>query len=105
MKESYHTVCIDFSLRGGTAILKTSKTETSMELSGYRKPLRNCWYSKQKLKEFIGSVYNDYNLVVIALDNGNLVKSRIVRDGFQKLCEENDYEIVVFHSLRHLSTG
>ena len=23
----------------------------------------------------------------------------------QKLCEENDFEIVVFHSLRHLSTG
>ena len=31
--------------------------------------------------------------------------SRIVRDRFQKLCEENDYEVVVFHSLRHLSTG
>ena len=26
-------------------------------------------------------------------------------DRFQKLCEENGYEIVVFHSLRHLSTG
>ena len=27
------------------------------------------------------------------------------RARFQKLCEENDYEVVVFHSLRHLSTG
>ena len=39
------------------------------------------------------------------MDNGNPVESRIVRDRFQKLCEENDYEVVVFHSLRHLSTG
>ena len=45
------------------------------------------------------------HLLVIALDNGNPVESRIVRDRFQKLCEENDYEVVVFHSLRHLSTG
>ncbi len=59
---------------------------------------------QQELKEFLGSAYNDYNLV-IALENGNPVESRIVRDRFQKLCEENDYEIVVFHSLRHLSTG
>lgn len=33
------------------------------------------------------------------------MESRIVRDRFQKLCEENNYETVVFHSLRHLSTG
>ena len=59
---------------------------------------------QQELKEFLGSSYNDYNLF-IALENGNPVESRIVRDRFQKLCEENDYEIVVFHSLRHLSTG
>lgn len=59
---------------------------------------------QQELKEFLGSAYNDYNLV-IALDNGNPVESRIVRDRFQRLCEENDYEVVVFHSLRHLSTG
>ena len=59
---------------------------------------------QQELKEFLGSAYNDYNLV-IALENGNPVESRIVRDRFQKLCEENGYEIVVFHSLRHLSTG
>lgn len=40
-----------------------------------------------------------------ALENGNPVESRIVRDRFQKLCEQNGYEQVVFHSLRHLSTG
>lgn len=65
-------------------------------LSGYLKRVLNYWYS--------GSTYNDYNLV-IALDNRNPVESRIVRDRFQKLCEENYYETVVFHSLCHLSTG
>lgn len=39
------------------------------------------------------------------MENGNPVESRIVRDRFQKLCEQNGYEKVVFHSLRHLSTG
>ena len=58
---------------------------------------------QQEMKEFLGNAYNDYNLV-IALENGNPVESRIVRDRFQKLCEENDFEVVVFHSLRHLST-
>ncbi|MHC5215949.1 site-specific integrase [Enterococcus sp. LJL128] len=57
-----------------------------------------------ELKEFLGTAYNDYNLV-IALDNGNPVEGRIIRDRFQELCETNNLEIVVFHSLRHLSTG
>ena len=56
------------------------------------------------MQEFLGDAYNNYNLV-IALENGNPVESRIVRDRFQKLCEQNGYEKVVFHSLRHLSTG
>lgn len=58
---------------------------------------------QQELKEFLGSAYNDYNLV-IALENGNPVESRIVRDRFTTLCEEHNFEVVVFHSLRHLST-
>lgn len=59
---------------------------------------------QQELKEFLDNAYNNYNLV-IALENGNPVESRIVRDRFQKLCGENNFEIVVFHSLRHFSTG
>lgn len=57
-----------------------------------------------ELREFLGDAYHDYGLV-IALENGNPVESRIVRKRFQQLCEENGYEPVVFHSLRHLSTG
>ena len=89
-------------------VLKTPKTETSNRVVWLPKTVAELLvqYKKdqQELKEFLGSAYNDYNLV-IALDNGNPVESRIVRDRFQRLCEENDYEVVVFHSLRHLSTG
>ena len=89
-------------------VLKTPKTETSNRTVWLPRTVAQLLvqYKKdqQELKEFLGSAYNDYNLV-IALENGNPVESRFVRDRFQKLCEENDYEIVVFHSLRHLSTG
>ena len=89
-------------------VLKTPKTETSNRVVWLPKTVAELLvqYKKdqQELKEFLGSAYNDYNLV-IALDNGNPVESRIVRDRVQKLCEENNYEVVVFHSLRHLSTG
>ena len=89
-------------------VLKTLKTETSNRVVWLPKTVAELLvqYKKdqQELKEFLGSAYNDYNLV-IALDNGNPVEICIVRDRFQKLCEENDYEVVVFHSLRYLSTG
>ena len=89
-------------------VLKTLKTETSNRVVWLPKTVAELLvqYKKdqQELKEFLGSAYNDYNLV-IALDNGNPVEICIVRDRFQKLCEENDYEVVVFHSLRYLSTS
>jgi len=88
-------------------VLKTPKTETSNRIVWLPKTLALLLvqYKKdqQELKEFLGNAYNDYNLV-IALDNGNPVESRIVRNRFQTLCEEHNFEIVVFHSLRHLST-
>lgn len=88
--------------------MKTPKTETSNRTVWLPRTVAELLvqYKKdqQELKEFLGSAYNDYNLV-IALDNGNPVESRIVRDRFKTLCLENNYEVVVFHSLRHLSTG
>lgn len=88
-------------------VLKTPKTETSNRTVWLPKTLALLLvqYKKdqQELKEFLGNAYNDYNLV-IALDNGNPVESRIVRNRFQTLCEEHNFEVVVFHSLRHLST-
>lgn len=89
-------------------VLKTPKTETSNRTVWLPKTVAELLVQYQKdqkeLQEFLGDAYNNYNLV-IALENGNPVESRIVRDRFQKLCEQNGYEQVVFHSLRHLSTG
>lgn len=59
---------------------------------------------QQELQEFLGCDSHDYNLVV-ALENGNPVEGKIVRDRFTSLCKNNGFEVVVFHSLRHLSTG
>ncbi|SHK28688.1 Phage integrase family protein [Hespellia stercorisuis DSM 15480] len=89
-------------------VLKIPKTETSNRIVWLPKTvallLVKFKEAQQELKEFLGDAYNDYNLVV-ALENGNPVESRIVRDRFQNLCEEHGFEVVVFHSLRHLSTG
>lgn len=89
-------------------VLKTPKTETSNRTVWLPKTVAEILvkYKKeqQELKKFLGNAYNDYNLVV-ALDNGNPTESRIVRDRFDTLCEGNNFEKVVFHSLRHLSTG
>lgn len=89
-------------------VIKTPKTETSNRIVWLPKTvsllLRRYKDEQAELKEFLGTAYHDYNLVV-ALDNGNPVESRIVRDRFQELCEANNFDVVVFHSLRHLSTG
>ena len=88
-------------------VLKTPKTESSNRTvwlpETVAKLLIQYRQTQQELKEFLGSDYNDYGLVV-ALENGNPVESRIVRKRFQSLCEENGFPVVVFHSLRHLST-
>ena len=89
-------------------VLKTPKTETSNRTVWLPKTVAEILVKykqeQQELKNFLGNAYNDYNLVV-ALDNGNPTESRIVRDRFDTLCEANNFEKVVFHSLRHLSTG
>ncbi|ENQ0442705.1 tyrosine-type recombinase/integrase family protein [Listeria monocytogenes] len=89
-------------------VLKTPKTESSKRTVWLPKTvatlLRRYKHDQDELKEFLGSAYNDHELV-IALDNGNPVEGRIIRDRFQDLCMQNNFEVVVFHSLRHLSTG
>lgn len=89
-------------------VLKTPKTETSNRTVWLPKTVAEILVKykqeQQELKDFLGNAYNDYNLVV-ALDNGNPTESRIVRGRFNTLCEVNNFEKVVFHSLRHLSTG
>ena len=89
-------------------VLKAPKTESSVRTVWLPKTVARMLVehrrSQEEMREFIGESYNDYNLV-LALDNGNPVESRIVRRRFEQLCDENGFERVVFHSLRHLSTG
>ena len=66
-------------------VLKTPKTETSNRTAWLPKTVAELLVQYQKdqkeLQEFLGDAYNNYNLV-IALENGNPVESRIVRDRF-----------------------
>lgn len=62
------------------------------------------WREQQeKIKEFLGSEYHDYDLVV-ALDNGNPCENRVLEESFKDLKEKAGLPNVVFHSLRHSST-
>ena len=88
-------------------VLKTPKTETSTRVVWLPKTVAHMLVEHRKnqeeLKEFLGADYHDYNLVV-ALENGNPVESRIIRQRLQVFCDATGYERVDFHSLRHLST-
>ena len=88
-------------------VLKTPKTETSTRVVWLPKTVAHMLVEHRKkqeeLKEFLGVDYHDYNLVV-ALENGNPVESRIIRKRLQVFCDAAGYERVDFHSLRHLST-
>ena len=88
-------------------VLKTPKTETSTRVVWLPKTVAHMLVEHRKnqeeLKEFLGADYHDYNLVV-ALENGNPVESRIIRKRLQVFCDTTGYERVDFHSLRHLST-
>lgn len=88
-------------------VLKTPKTESSNRVVWLPRTValqaRKLKQSQDEMKEFLGDGYHDYNLVV-ALDNGHPVESKILRDRFHEMCEVNGFEKVAFHSLRHLST-
>ncbi|MCD7948667.1 MAG: tyrosine-type recombinase/integrase [Erysipelotrichaceae bacterium] len=89
-------------------VLKTPKTETSNRTVWLPKTVARLLveykHNQDELKEFLGDIYTDYNLVT-AQDNGDPTDGRIVRKRFKALCVNNGFECVVFHSLRHLSTG
>lgn len=88
-------------------VLKTPKTESSVRKVWMPKTvayiLREWKASQDKQKEFLGSEYLDYNLVV-ALANGRPCEDRIILKSFEKLREKAGLPKVVFHSLRHSST-
>lgn len=88
-------------------VLKKPKTETSIRKIWLPKTLAYIlwdWKEKQdKLKEFMGDEYTDYNLV-LALETGRPCEDRVIGNQFERLKKSAGLPNVVFHSLRHSST-
>ena len=88
-------------------VLKTPKTESSVRKVWIPKTvayiLREWKASQDKQKEFLGSEYLDYNLVV-ALPNGRPCAETVISNAFRRLKRDAQLPDVVFHSLRHSST-
>lgn len=88
-------------------VLKHPKTESSNRTIWLPKTLAYIlrdWKSKQdKLKEFMGEEYTDYNLV-LALETGRPCEDRVIGNQFARLKKSAGLPDVVFHSLRHSST-
>ena len=88
-------------------VLKRPKTESSIRKVWIPKTLAYIlrdWQEKQeKLKEFMGCDYEDYNLVV-ALETGRPCEDRVIGNQFARLKKNAGLPNVVFHSLRHSST-
>ena len=89
-------------------VLKTPKTESSVRtiyipetVAGY---LRDLQEHRAWEKDRLHGLYEDFNLV-IAQDNGRPVEERLIAKAFKAFIEEQDLPMVVFHSLRHLSTS
>ena len=58
--------------------------------------------AQEKQKEFLGSEYQDYDLV-IALGNGRPCETKVIENAFNRLKRDARLPNVVFHSLRHSS--
>ena len=65
--------------------------------------LRKWKESQDELKDFMGTEYQDFNLV-LAQENGRPVEQRVLEKEFNRLKQKAELPNVVFHSLRHSST-
>ena len=88
-------------------VLKKPKTDSSIRKVWMPKTVAYIlkeWKTIQnQYKEYLGSEYHDYNLV-LSLQNGRPVESRVIDKEFKKLRDKANLPYVVFHSLRHSST-
>ena len=88
-------------------VLKKPKTESSIRRVWIPKTLAlilRDWKEKQdKLKEFMGEDFIDYNLV-LAQETGRPCEDRVLGNQFERLKKSAGLPDVVFHSLRHSST-
>lgn len=88
-------------------VFKKPKTDSSIRKVWLPKTLAYIlrdWKERQdKLKEFMGSDYIDYDLV-LAQETGRPCEDRIIGNQFERLKKSAGLPNVVFHSLRHSST-
>ena len=87
-------------------VLKTPKTESSIRKiyipRTVSEMLARQKAEQDKIKEMLGSEYQDYGLVM-ATGYGMPMGTGSIHKKFAKLIEENNLPEVVFHSLRHTS--
>lgn len=89
-------------------VLKFPKTESSVRTvyipNSVAKALQELQAEQEQQKEKLHGLYQDFGMV-IAQPDGRPTEERLLAKAFKKLIEENDLPVVVFHSLRHLSTS
>jgi integrase len=89
-------------------VLKTPKTESSMRTlylpTTVAEAMKAMFTYQLGLKGDVYSEYTDYNLV-IAQDNGRPYEERMIAEKLGNLINVYHLRPVVFHSLRHSSTG
>lgn len=91
-------------------ILKTPKTNDSVRRLYMTEPLKKELLVRKdrydKVKDFMGSDFNDFNLV-FALENGDPVEPHLLEKWFKKWQNETAIALpakIDFHSMRHSST-
>ena len=89
-------------------VLKVPKTESSVRdvyipnsVAGVLQELKE---EQARQKERLHGLYQDFDMV-IAQPDGRPTEERFLAKASKGLIEENDLPVVVFHSLRHLSTS
>lgn len=89
-------------------VLKVPKTESSIRdvyiPRSVAKALQELKQEQEKRKERLHGLYQDFDMV-IAQPDGRPTEERLLAKDFKKMIQENDLPLVVFHSLRHLSTS
>ena len=89
-------------------VLKVPKTESSIRdvyiPNSVAKALLELKEEQVKQKEKMHGLYQEFEMV-IAQPDGRPTEERLIAKAFKKLIEDNNLPMVVFHSLRHLSTS
>lgn len=91
-----------------TLVLKPPKTESSVRTiylpATVAQAMKAMFAYQLGLKADLVNEYKDYNLV-IAQDNGRPFEERLIAEKLRDLISAHNLRPVVFHSLRHSSTG